>query len=361
MDKKYKSGLVLGKFLPLHRGHCYLINSAANGCEKLTVLACSLKNEPIPGYLRYNWVKTFCEKSASFEGACERKVIHITEELPQFPEEHPQFWEIWCDLIKKNCPDIDVIYSSEDYGFELAKRLGITHELVDKERKKHPISGTKIRNNPYDNWDNIYIGARSYFINRIYFLGPESTGKSTTSKLLADKFDVNWVPEYGRILYEEKNGELDLMDFYQIVIKQREIENKLCERTQDKLIFCDTETITTKVFCELYYPEECHKLSEFFDYHIKKQLENKCHFFIMYPKLTEAVQDGTRKFLDYQARTKHYDMIIAELKKWEISHTVLTGDHKFRESMVENYIKKILPSDSNEETLSYVANKLNGK
>lgn len=343
MKKKYKSGLVLGKFMPLHFGHMFLITSAAKGCEKLTVLACSIKSEPIPGNLRYGWVKSFCDNYQEKN----IKTINITEELPQLPEEHPQFWEIWCDLIKKNCPDIDVIYSSEDYGFELAKRLGIKHELVDKERKKHPISGTKVRNNPYENWDKVYTPVRSYFINRIYLLGPESTGKTTTSKLLSEEFDVNWVPEYGRILYEKKEGNIDLMDFYEIVIKQREIENNLAERTQDKILFCDTDVITTKVFCELYYPEKHHLLNDFFDYHIKQQLINKCHFFVMSPEGTEFVQDGTRTVIPKENRKIHFDKIIKELDKWGISYTILTGDYKNRTSVVRKFAEKYVQEEIN--------------
>lgn len=341
MSKKYKSGLVLGKFMPLHFGHMFLITSAAKGCEKLTVLACSIKSEPIPGNLRYGWVKSFCnsyqEKNI--------KAINITEELPQLPEEHPQFWEIWCDLIKENCPDIDVIYTSEDYGFELAKRLGIKHELVDKERKKHPISGTKIRNNPYENWSQIYTPARSYFINRIYFLGPESTGKTTTSKNLSEEFDVNWVPEYGRILYEKKEGNLDYRDFYEIVIKQREIENSLVERTQEQVIFCDTDVITTKVFFKFYYPE--YSLSNFFDYHIEQQLVNKCHFFVMSPEGTEFVQDGTRTVIPKEDRQMHFDEIIKELNKWNIPYTVLRGDYKERHSVVKKFVEKLVQEEVN--------------
>jgi len=339
MTRNYKSGLVLGRFEPLHRGHIFLITTAAKGCENLTVLACSLERvDIIPGHLRYGWVKSFCD---SYN---DKNIIvtHITEELPQYPEEHPQFWDIWCDLIKENCPDIEVIYSSEDYGFELAKRLNIQHELVDKEREKHPISGTKIRENPYENWQFINQKARPYFINRVYFLGPESTGKTTISKILADKYQVNWVPEYGRIFYEKNNGKIELMDFPEIVIKQREIENSLAERTQDKLIFCDTETITTKIFCELYYPEEYSKLEEFFNFHIKKQLENKCHFFVMEPNNVDSVQDGTRKYISKEERNNHFKRIIQELNKWGLSYTVLTGDYNDRNKSVEIFVKQVL-------------------
>ena len=348
MQKHYKNGLVLGKFLPPHMGHLHLISTAASGCKNLTVLACSLKSEPIPGNLRYEWVKSFCSK----HNEKNIKVKNITDELPQFPDEHPKFWDIWCNLIQDNCPDIDVIYSSEDYGFELAKRLNIKHELVDKERIKFPISGTKIRENPYENWDFIYKGAKPYFMNRIYFLGPESTGKTTISELLAQKFKVNHVPEYGRILCEKKEGNIDLMDFFEIAIKQREIENNLTHRTNEQLIFCDTEIITTKIFCELYYPKEYQKLTEFFNYHIKQQITNgKCHFFVMEPKGADVVQDGTRMFISTQQRRMHFNKIINELKNWKLSYTILTGDYKNRISMVEKYIEDILKYKEPEEIL----------
>ncbi len=272
-------------------------------------------------------------------------VINMTQELPQFPEEHLDFWNIWCNVIKTNCPDIDVIYSSEDYGFELAKRLGISHELVDKERIKHPISGTKIRNNPYDNWQKMYIGAMSYFLNRMYFLGPESTGKTTISKLLSEKYYSNWVPEYGRVLCEKNDGNIELMDFYEIVIKQREIEDNLAQRTQRKTLFCDTETITTKVFCELYYPDKHKQLTDFFNYHIEKQIKNnKCHFFVMNPAGTEAVQDGTRLNISEDKRQTHFNKLVEELTFWKVPFTILYGNYEHRIYMVEQYIENILPN-----------------
>lgn len=334
--KKYKSGLVLGKYMPLHMGHMHLIDSAAHGSQKLTVLVCSLTREPIPGDLRYNWVQKHCNDSP------EIKVVHITDDtLPQEPSEHENFWNIWCDLIKTNCPDIDVIYSSEEYGFELAKRLNITHELVDKERVQFPISGTAIRNNPYENWKYIFWSARQYFMNRVYFLGPESTGKTTITELMAKKYETNSVPEYGRILSERKFGNIELMDFYEIVIKQREIENNLSEKSDSQFIFCDTETITTKVFCKLYYPGEYHKLEEFFNYHIEKQFKNShFHFFVMHPEGIEAIQDGTRNFISDEQRLNHFNLIIEELNIWGIPHVVLKGTHEERIAFVSQYVEE---------------------
>ena len=51
------TGLVLGKFLPPHAGHLYLIETALREVDHLTVLVCSLEREPIPGALRFHWMR----------------------------------------------------------------------------------------------------------------------------------------------------------------------------------------------------------------------------------------------------------------------------------------------------------------
>ena len=79
------TGFLLGKFLPPHRGHQYLIEFARNYVDRLTVLVCTIEQEPIPGRLRYQWM---CE---AFPGV---DLVHHTDEIPQAPEEHPDFWPI---------------------------------------------------------------------------------------------------------------------------------------------------------------------------------------------------------------------------------------------------------------------------
>jgi hypothetical protein len=38
----YKHAVIIGKFLPLHKGHMYLIESAFKRAERTTVLVCTL-------------------------------------------------------------------------------------------------------------------------------------------------------------------------------------------------------------------------------------------------------------------------------------------------------------------------------
>jgi HTH-type transcriptional repressor of NAD biosynthesis genes len=97
-------GLVLGKFLPYHAGHAHLIRSARAGVDALTVLVCSVAREPIPGGHRYQWVR------ASHPDC---RVVHVSEEVPQAPEDDPAFWPIWIDLVRRYAGDVDVVFTSE--------------------------------------------------------------------------------------------------------------------------------------------------------------------------------------------------------------------------------------------------------
>src|SRR5215207_783182 len=108
-------GLVLGKFLPYHAGHAHLIRAARAEVEELVVLVCSLPGDPIPGALRYAWVRE-CHPDC--------RVVHVAEEVPQAPEDDERFWPIWTELIARRAGPIDVVFTSEDYGDELARRLG---------------------------------------------------------------------------------------------------------------------------------------------------------------------------------------------------------------------------------------------
>ena len=149
------TGFLLGKFLPPHRGHMHLIETARGQVDRLTVLVCSIRREPIPGALRYAWVRGLYP---------DVDVQHCLDENPQVPEEHPDFWAIWVASIRRFMPaGPDLVFSSELYGDELARRLGARHVLVDLERRCVPVSGTLVRARPFEYWDYIPEPVRAYY------------------------------------------------------------------------------------------------------------------------------------------------------------------------------------------------------
>ena len=84
--KAHTHGLLLGKFLPPHRGHVYLGEFARHFVDELTIVVGTIPSEPIPGELRFRWM------SELFPTV---QVVHLDKDLPQEPSEHPDFWNIW--------------------------------------------------------------------------------------------------------------------------------------------------------------------------------------------------------------------------------------------------------------------------
>ncbi|WDF60329.1 DUF4301 family protein [Flavobacterium sp. KACC 22758] len=93
-------------------------------------------------------------------------------------------------------------------------------------------------------------------IIKIALFGPESTGKTTLAKQLADHYKTEWVPEFARDYLQERWEEnqhiCTVDDMMPIAYGQVLLENeKLTEA--NKYLFCDTNLMVTKVFSEVYY------------------------------------------------------------------------------------------------------------
>ena len=307
------------KALPFHKGHQFLIDTALSLSDKVTVLVCSLKREPIPGEIRFNWVKQ------NYQNTKNINIVNFTEEVPQYPEEDPNFWNIWVDIGKNHCPDMDVIFTSELYGDPYAKYLGVKHHLVDLERKTFPVSGTKARTNPFENWDYLPDVTKPYFIKRVVIMGPESVGKSTLTKNLANFYSTNFVEEYGRIIYESNGNKVTIDDFIPISKGRQDLEDWLIKHS-NKLIFCDTEDLTTWIFSKMYHPDEYLKVKDYFD----DVLSNKKNYdlYILLKPDCDAIQDGTRNFLD--ERWDHYEVIKKEMLDRRYHFVEIGGDWENR-------------------------------
>lgn len=84
-------------------------------------------------------------------------------------------------------------------------------------------------------------------ILRIAITGPESTGKSTLSKALAEHFDAPLVPEYARTYLEQRGSSYTQSDYLQIAQGQVDLETQVLTEAED-LIICDTDMLVLKVW-----------------------------------------------------------------------------------------------------------------
>ena len=240
----YREGLIIGKFMPIHAGHQHLIDTARAQVERLTVLVCTLRKEPIPGEFRYEWVKELYP---------EVNVIWVTDEVPSYPEEDPDFWNIWKRTILKYAPRPDVLFSSEEYGDKLAEVLECTHVCVDPGRKKFNISGEKVRNNPYEWWDLIPLPVKAYYAKRVCIVGAESTGKTTLAEALAARLKTVWVPEYAVEYLKHGNADVkSLADIENIARGQLASEDAKA-RLANRVLVCDTDLMTTVIWSNHFF------------------------------------------------------------------------------------------------------------
>jgi len=234
-------GIVLGKFLPPHLGHLYLVDFARHYAEDVTVVVGSLKHEPIPGEVRFAWMQELCSQV---------RVVHLTDENPQLPEEHPDFWSIWKHSLERVVGrPIDLVFASEDYGQPLAQALGAQFIPCNGLRTLVPISGTQVRANPRACWPWLPPVVRAHYVRRVSVFGPESTGKSTLAASLAEHFQTSWVPEFARGWLELRDGEVCLEDLPVISRGQRASEEALA-RQSGPLLFCDTDPSATPLWSQ---------------------------------------------------------------------------------------------------------------
>ena len=316
--KKYKHGLVLGKFMPPHYGHLYLIDTALEQSEKVDLLICSLESEPIPGKLRYSWL---CELYSTYDNL----TIHwIAEDLPQSPEEHgdiDDFYNVWCDVVDSKVDTLDVIFTSEEYGEEFAGYLGIKHHMVDLDRVEVPTSGTEIRNNPGVEWEYLPQVVKPYFKRKIAIVGPESTGKSTLTKILAKHFNGDFVEEYGREYTDEIPAKtMDISDYEEIATEHFNKVNDTIKNGYEQLIFVDTDALITYSFGKMYMGKD------FSSKEITKIIHDEEYdLFLLCSPDVPWVDDGTRDFK--KERIIHFNMIRFLLDIYGKPYVIINGDN----------------------------------
>lgn len=100
------------------------------------------------------------------------------------------------------------------------------------------------------------LGQEPANLIRIVLFGPESTGKTTMSELLAKHYNTVWVAEFAREYLQNKwNNErktCEDADLIPIAQGQIALENKLAKKA-DRVLICDTDLLETKVYSEEYY------------------------------------------------------------------------------------------------------------
>lgn len=243
--KDFRTGVVIGKFCPPHRGHNYLIETASARCERLFVLVCWKPEQAVPIDVRMACIR---------EVHPEVDAIAVEDTLA---DDDTQGWAANTIRIIGGRPD--VVFTSEDYGDGYARAMGAVHVSVDRHRTKYPCSGTMVRANPLDGLEWLAPCVRAFYVRRVCIVGAESTGKTTLAMKLAERFKTEWVPEYGREYCVEKwkNGYTDTWtaDEFVVIAKEQARREDEAARRANRVLFCDTDPFATSIWNERYLHE----------------------------------------------------------------------------------------------------------
>ena len=94
-------------------------------------------------------------------------------------------------------------------------------------------------------------------IKKIVIIGPESTGKSTLSKALAQHYQTLWCPEYAREYLLQNGTDYTAADLLTIAKGQLKLEDEFTRKVQEEnkrsLLFVDTDMYVMKVWSEYVF------------------------------------------------------------------------------------------------------------
>jgi len=137
MIKKYKVGLVIGRFQPFHLGHQYLIEQALKHAEKLVIGIGSSnvedENNPYNVGLREEFVKEFLKQEN-----LEDKVLKLVY-IPDVPDD-----EEWYRIAQKLTGDVDVVIGDNSWVNGIYVKHNIPVVQIGY-HKRHLLEGKKIR------------------------------------------------------------------------------------------------------------------------------------------------------------------------------------------------------------------------
>jgi len=233
-QRRFRSGLIVGKFAPLHRGHQHLIERARAECERVLVMVWSNPDfETMPSELRAGWVR---ELYPDVDVLAFGAGTAPPNDAP--PAAHHSF-------VRAHLPHpIESVFSGEDYGPAFARALGAEHVFIER--------------------------VDSHTGTAVHRLGTE------------------YVEEVGRTLWVEANGELPLDQYEYICREHVRLEEAAILRAR-RYVFVDTNAITTQQYAFFFFGECPSEVQAYAD----RCKARYAHTFVCMPDVPFE-QDGTR-------------------------------------------------------------------
>jgi NadR type nicotinamide-nucleotide adenylyltransferase len=346
MSKRFQRGLVVGKFAPLHRGHELVINRAFDACEEVVIISyCKPEFAGCDAARRQSWLAELFPTA--------RILLPNDASLAALPLNGPGFREVpannadeathrrFCGFLCANVLglSVDAVFTSEDYGDAFAEELTrcfrehgadiaeVQHLLVDQRREIVPVSGSLLREDVHGHRQFLSPAVYGSFVERVCLLGGESSGKSTLAQALAKEFATQQVTEYGRVLWEARNGLLAFDDMLRIARRQVALEEEAARRA-NRFLFCDTSPLTTLFYSRHLFGRAGSEL---------ERLANRSYgTVVLCAPDFPFIQDGTRQPESFRAL--QHEWYLRELAAREIPFVPAQGTLADRVQIVSEWL-----------------------
>ncbi|MBF0255909.1 MAG: AAA family ATPase [Gammaproteobacteria bacterium] len=321
------TGLLLGKFAPLHRGHQLLMETALAENEQVLAMiyhAPDVTDVPLP--VRAGWIRDIyprVEVIEAWDGPLE------VGDAPELQRRHEEY--ILSRLAGRR---VDRFYSSEFYGAHVSRALQAEDRRVDEARQQVPISATAIRADPYNN--RHFLEPRVYrdLVSRVVLLGAPSTGKTTLAEALARHHATCWMPEYGREYWarHQQDRRLSPQQLLEIAEGHRRREDVLMTQA-NRFLFVDTDASTTRHFARYYHGWVDPRLEALAEETARRyDLFLLCEDDIPYDDSWDRSGEGNRRIMQAQIR--------AELTQRRMPYFALKGSLAERLQQVEGILRR---------------------
>ncbi|WP_445392102.1 AAA family ATPase [Stenotrophomonas muris] len=343
LPERVARGLVVGKFCPLHRGHERLIDFAATRCQQLLVIGWSQ-----PGFAGYSaarrerWLRARFPQAtvavlddARLAALCTQHGLPVRA-LPQDSDDEQvqRDFTAWLCLNLFGGP-VQAVYTGEDYGDGFAQALAthfgapVRHERLERALDVGQACGTELRSDPHAHRHGLAPQVYADHVQRVAFIGGESSGKTTLARVLAERLQTVWVPEYGRTLWEQRGGELTPGDLLRIAMTQPQHEDEAVRRAH-RWLFCDTTPLVTLGYSGWMFGTAPQPL---------RQAARRRYdlLFLCAPDIPFD-QDGTR--VGKAFRTQQHAWYLEQLQAEGVEHVLLEGDLETRIARVQGELAK---------------------
>jgi len=263
-QQKALVGITECRFEPLHNGHVFMVMMAyqllkmqatVKGVDFiLHVIVCSHDGEILSGHKRFLWAKR------TFGGYDNIQVHHAHNSLEHISGYGTDYsgpgyttsWEFWAKVAMEQCnlhDTIDYVYGSEGYVEGIAKYCDAEPVLIDQSRDTITVSGTIMRNSPYDNWDYFPDAVRSDFAKKVCLIGSPYTGKKALASALSQHYRTPLIGDVSDTVYNPDLRGCTKADLEQIA-RLHTVRAEALMQQANKVAISDSDTLLTAAWYE---------------------------------------------------------------------------------------------------------------